>query len=383
MKKYLFPFCVLLALGTASAVFTSCGDDKDEPKKENTPVAVTGISLDKTTLALAIGEEYNLTATVTPANATDKTVTWQTSDPTKATVLDGKVIAVAEGTATITAKAGDKTATCVVTVVPDPIAVTGISLDKTTLTLLIGEEYTFTATVLPDNATDKTVTWQTSDANKTTVEDGKVTAIAAGTATITAKAGNKTATCTVVTYDLFHDEGVVINGVRWATRNVGAPDIFAANPQDPGMLYQWGSNVGWSATEPLTATDGNNTWRDLSETGDAWTAAQNPCPDGWRLPTREEITALVDAGSSWTTVNGINGRLFGSGDNTIFLPAAGYRWYLSANPKGNLSGANEYSLYWCDPRFNQMTYNFSLNEYVQYPSYCNSGFGSSLRCVAE
>jgi formylglycine-generating enzyme required for sulfatase activity len=78
-----------------------------------------------------------------------------------------------------------------------PIAVTTISLDSAALTLVIGEDYTLAATVLPDDAIDKTVTWQTSDAAKATVVDGKVTAVAVGTVTITAKAGNETATCVV------------------------------------------------------------------------------------------------------------------------------------------------------------------------------------------
>jgi uncharacterized protein YjdB len=280
MKKTTL-FIMVASLVLATTAMISCGKD------EQTPIAVAGISLNTNAITLAIDEDYTLTATVTPDNATNKTVTWQTSDDAKATIADGKVIAVSEGTATITAKAGEKTATCVVTIVPDPIAVTGISLDTATLMLLIGEEYTFTATVLPDNATDKTVTWQTSDAAKATVADGKVTAVAEGTATITAKAGEETVTCVVTVKDpLTYDEGVVIDGIRWATRNVDAPNTFAATPESAGLFYQWGSNVGWSVTDPLTATDGDNTWRDLYAIGSSWTAAKNPCPAGWRLPTR-------------------------------------------------------------------------------------------------
>ena len=160
-------------------------------------IAVTSVELDKTTLSLTEGESYTLKATVKPDNATDKTVTWSASDSKIATVENGKVTAVKAGTTKITAKAGDKTATCTVTVTAGTVAVTSITLDKTTLSLAIGESYTLTATVKPDNATDKTVTWSTSDSKVATVSNGKVTAVKAGTAKITAKAGDKTATCTV------------------------------------------------------------------------------------------------------------------------------------------------------------------------------------------
>lgn len=160
-------------------------------------IAVTGISVNKTTLSLKTGETASLTATVSPSNATDKTVTWSSSSTKVATVSGGKVTAVAAGTATITAKAGNKTATCTVTVSNANVAVTGISLNKTSLSLTTGESATLTATVSPSNATDKTVTWSSNNTKVATVSGGKVTAVAAGTATITANAGNKTATCSV------------------------------------------------------------------------------------------------------------------------------------------------------------------------------------------
>ncbi len=166
-----------------------------------TTVDVTGISLDKPTLGLtAGGDTATLTATVSPDTATDKTVTWTSSDTSVATVADGVVIPVAAGTATITATAGGKTATCTVTVEPATVAVTGVSLNKTSIVLLTNGQNTetLTATVKPDDATDKTVTWTSSDESVATVDqNGKVTAIATGTATITAKAGDKTASCTV------------------------------------------------------------------------------------------------------------------------------------------------------------------------------------------
>ena len=136
-----------------------------------------------------------LTATVKPDDATDKSVTWTTSDASVATVDNGVVTAKKVGSATITAKAGDKEATCAITVVATPV--TSVTLDRTSASLKAGETVTLTATVKPDDATDKTVTWTTSDASVATVENGVVTAKKVGSATITAKAGDKEATCAI------------------------------------------------------------------------------------------------------------------------------------------------------------------------------------------
>ena len=159
------------------------------------PTEVTSVTLDKTTASLKAGETVTLTTTVNPSDATDKTVTWSTSDQTIATVSNGVVTAKKVGTATITAKAGDKTATCQITVLATEV--TSVTLDRTTASLKAGETVTLTATVNPSDATDKTVTWTTSDQSVATVSNGVVTAKKVGTATITAKAGSKTATCIV------------------------------------------------------------------------------------------------------------------------------------------------------------------------------------------
>ena len=193
----------------------------EEPDTED-PIAVEGITLDKTTATVEEGAKVTLTATVTPDTATDKTVTWSTSDETIATVSGGVVTGVKAGEVTITAKAGDKSATCTVTVTAkqgtedpdDPIVVTGITLDKTTATVEEGATVTLTATVTPENATDKTVTWSTSNEAIATVSGGVVTGVKAGEVTITAKAGDKSATCTVtVTAAATEPEVVPVTGV--------------------------------------------------------------------------------------------------------------------------------------------------------------------------
>ncbi len=160
-------------------------------------VPVSSITLDKTTLSLVIGESFTLTATVKPDDATDKTVTWSSSDESVAKVDNGKVTAVKSGKATVTAKCGVKTAECAVTVT---VPVSSITLDKTTLSLVIGESFTLTATVKPDDATDKTVAWSSSDESVARVDNGKVTAVNAGQAKISAAVGNITTSCNVVVY---------------------------------------------------------------------------------------------------------------------------------------------------------------------------------------
>ena len=158
-------------------------------------VDVESVTLDKTSLSLAVGETAQLTAMVKPDDATDKTVTWTSSDESIAKVADGKVTAVKSGKATVTAKCGGKTAECAVTVT---VPTGSVTLDKTTLSLAVGETAQLTATVKPDDTTDKNVTWTSSDESVAKVDNGKVTAVKAGNATIIAKCGGKSAECAVM-----------------------------------------------------------------------------------------------------------------------------------------------------------------------------------------
>jgi len=131
-------------------------------------------------------------------------------------------------------------------------------------------------------------------------------------------------------------DGVLINGVIWSTRNVDAFGSFAANHTDAGMFYQWNKPKAW----PVTG-DVSTEW-DKNPPEATWNPANDPCPNGWRVPTRTELQSLIDAGSTWTTIGDVNGRFFGSGTNTIFLPAVGYRlWH-----NGVLSDAGVYGYYW-------------------------------------
>lgn len=164
-------------------------------------VAVTDIVLSETEKTVNEGETFTLTATVNPADATNPAIEWSSSDVAVATVDEnGVVTAVAEGEATITATSvadPAKTASCKVVVKKPFVAVDGITLSETTAKLEIGSTITLTATVSPENATEPAVTWSTDNATVATVEDGVVTAVGAGEAVITAKAGEMTAECKV------------------------------------------------------------------------------------------------------------------------------------------------------------------------------------------
>ena len=166
-------------------------------------VGVTEVTLDKTELTLTEGETETLTATVKPDNADNRKVTWSSDRTEVATVGgDGRVTAVKAGEAvvTVTTEDGGKTATCKVTVKAKAIGVTEVTLDKTELTLTEGEAETLTATVRPDNADNKKVTWSSDKTEIATVDgSGKVTAVKPGEAviTVTTEDGGKTATCKV------------------------------------------------------------------------------------------------------------------------------------------------------------------------------------------
>ncbi|OUP56919.1 Ig-like domain-containing protein [Pseudoflavonifractor sp. An184] len=166
-------------------------------------VPVNSVSLSPSTLNLVENETGTLTATVEPSDATNKNVTWESSNTSIAAVdATGKVTAIGAGTATITVTTADggKTATCVVTVTAATVPVTGVTLNKTSTSLYVGDTEILTATVEPSDATNKNVTWSSDDTSVATVDaSGRVTAVSAGTATITVTTedGTKTATCTV------------------------------------------------------------------------------------------------------------------------------------------------------------------------------------------
>ncbi len=162
------------------------------------PTPVTSVTLNKTSATLKAGETVTLTATVKPDDATDKTVIWSSTDGSVASVSDGVVTAHKVGTATITAKSGDKSATCAITV--EITHVTSVSLNINYLILTVDQSKTLKATISPSTASNKSVNWSSSNNSIVTVDNkGLVTAKSAGEAKITVctEDGNKSAYCDV------------------------------------------------------------------------------------------------------------------------------------------------------------------------------------------
>lgn len=177
------------------ALFTTRATAKCTVTVTDNSIPATNIELDTYSKTMTVGEKAKLTATVKPDDSTDK-VTWKSKNDKIVSVDEnGNITALAVGETEVIATAGSVSAVCNVTV--EGVKVSEVKLNKTSVSLKAGETEQLTATVTPDNATDKTVTWTSSNEKIATVADGKITAVAPGTATITATAGDKSATCTV------------------------------------------------------------------------------------------------------------------------------------------------------------------------------------------
>lgn len=162
---------------------------------------VVSVELDQTSIELIEGDEFRLNATVSPDNATNKNLIWKSGNPEVASVADGLVTALKPGrtTVSVTTEDGDKTASCEVVISARVYPVTEVSLNKSSIELIEGEQQLLTATVSPDNATNKKVVWTSSNTQIVSVDDGLVTAYMAGEAviTVTTEDGGMTATCDV------------------------------------------------------------------------------------------------------------------------------------------------------------------------------------------
>lgn len=226
------------------------------------PVNVTGIKLNKTTDSILLRSGDNLTATVTPTNATDTNVNWVSSDEHVATVANGVVTAVNLGTTTITAvtEDGNKTASCVVTI--KPIPVTGIVLNKTTDSLTVGGVDALSAVFTPAYSTNTNVHWASSNNSIVSVDsDGIIHALNVGSAVITAISddGGKTASCVVtVKPNNVTDVTLTYTSGTPATAGtivVGESKALVANVEPTNATNK---NVFWSSSNTSVATVSSN-----------------------------------------------------------------------------------------------------------------------------
>ena len=338
-------------------------------------VPVGEITLSSTSMGVFIGKTCQLTATISPANATYKSLTWSSSDESIATVdQSGKVTAVSIGTVSIVAHSSDgkKSASCEVTVLQKAESIT---LDNKSLEIYVGDEpITLTATVLPENTNDKSVTWTSSNNSVATVdEDGKVTGVFSGKITITVKTNDGSDlsdTCEVTVKMRTDSNGHeyvdlgLPSGLKWATMNVGA-----TKPEEYGDYFAWGEtepkpkdNYSWSTYKLELGTGDNGPFSKYNTISSYGTvdnkAVLDPEDDAvhvnwagsWRMPTDAEWTELrTKCTWTWTTQNGVKGRkVTGRNGNSIFLPAAGYRdvtWLYNVGSFGNYWSSSLYTDY--------------------------------------
>ncbi|AQS18342.1 beta strand repeat-containing protein [Clostridium beijerinckii] len=226
-------------------------------------VSVTSVSLNKTTVNLMAGETDTLTAIVSPSNATNQSVTWLSSNTSVATVdSNGIVTGVNAGSAVIVASTvdGSKKATCTVTVTgTTAVHPTSVSLNKADDAIIAGGTDALTATVLPSNATNKNVTWTSSNTNVATVDsNGVVTGVNAGSAVIVASTvdGSKKATCTVTVTGTttVHPTSVSLNKADDAI-TAGGTDALTATVSPSNATNK---NVTWTSSNTNVATVDSN-----------------------------------------------------------------------------------------------------------------------------
>jgi len=187
------------------------------------------------------------------------------------------------------------------------------------------------------------------------------------------------------------DEGVMINGVKWATRNVDKPGTFAAESENPGMFYQWNRSIGWSTIEPMVNSNGGTDWDSTIPGGDSWEKANDPSPSGWRIPTKEECRTLFDTDNvtrKWTIQNGVKGMKFTdkATGNSLFLPAVGL-----VRKRGDSTlyrAGDEYGNYWSSTKGisgrEAHGMSFDSNDTNEFNLFHSSRtHGCSVRTVAE
>ena len=307
------------------------------------------------------------------------------------------------------------------------IPVNQIEISEHSHTLYLKEELKLTAEVLPAEANNQFVHWSSDNSDIAHVDnDGIITALTPGTAVITAVAGFCFDQCTITVLDEYpqrdyideysvnHGPGTKIGNTVWAPVNCGYKAPGETDKGYPyGKLYQWGRKYGQGYSEEYDATeailvegpvslevgqseenaniffvkkaDGGDDWLDKSD-NKLWNSgtetmpvktSNDPCPEGWRVPTYTEMSDLKDNYSEWKEDNnGLPGACFGE----IFLPAAGYR-----TSKGDTIGREFYGYYvTSDPKYGNGRYMRLTSSGASMMSFGSTkGQGNSVRCVQE
>ena len=318
MKKNFF---TILIVTLVTILFASCARDTFEY------IRVQSVTLYPTSLTLIEGEQIMLTATVYPENTTvNPRLLWSSNNSSIATVdAYGNVTAVRAGQTTISVYRGGVCCCLRLAGVTVTVNSPTVTLSPALLTLAEGEQATLTKTVYPTNATIANLRWSSSNEWIATVDaNGRVTAVEQGQAVIAVYRSclqgwnwTRLAESTVTVNLVIPDDvvsGVLVGGVRWATRNVGSPGMFAHAPESFGSRFHWNRRTAQQHSD----------WNWYGNGATVWERENDPCPQGWRVPTEAELRILTNANSRWVNVNGVNGRLFGVAPNHIFLPSGNY-----------------------------------------------------------
>ena len=239
-------------------------EDSSEYLTREEIIYVKNVVLSKNTLSLTRGSTYKLTATVSPPNSTNTALVWSSSDERIAKVTDGVVTAVAVGTAIIsvsTSNGSGVKATCIVRVGNKPV--TSITLSKISIELFTGKSMKLIATLSPSDADNKSVEWTSSDKNVVTVNDGLVTAVSAGTATVTAIAADGSgvrATCQVTVRNILVTSIVLSESSVILTNGISKELTYTVLPvdaTDKSVTYESSDNdvayYGFSSVIPRNA----------------------------------------------------------------------------------------------------------------------------------
>lgn len=337
--------------------------EEENPGSDGT--LVEAISLNKTSLTLAPGTSYTLTAKVVPTDATDKTLTWSSDGAAVASVdQNGVVTAVSDGSVVITAVAlGGVSKSCTVTVITPPTSQATVDyVDEYGVNC--GKGIAIGATVwAPVNCGYKA----TSDADKG-YPYGKLY-----------QWGRKYGQGYSTSYDA--DEPTIEEGpvsLKYGQAE-GNSNVFFTSSSD--FRYDW------------LSTKDDKLWNSGTESAPVKTE-YDPCPEGWRVPTYAELNILKNTKSSWTTNDGQKGYWFSGASDTkydvpvdedakVFFPAAGYRYY-DGGGTSTPSTRGSYGYYWSS-RPDDYNNPYGLYFGSSY-TYMNSGYrayGYSVRCVQE
>ena len=333
---------------------------------------LNSVSVDPSFVALGLGQEQVVSLVMDPEDA-EVTIYWESQASYVAKVqmvskTQAKITGVGVGQTVVTVHAGDLTANCQVSVTDsdNSVPVESVTLDRHELTLSVNQQYQFTATVLPENASNKNVVW-ISSANSAKLyisSTGQLTALQPCEATITVRCQANPMiydTCQVTVTGGSSDPGEEVvdlglpSGLKWRGWNVGA-----SKPEEYGNYY------AWAETSPKSSYSSSNYKYKATDYGDGGMivyAKYDPTPihgdgktvlepeddaasvnlgNGWRTPTFNEFKELRENCTwAWTTRNGVNGMLVtGPNGKSIFLPGGG--WYTNTT----LTGKTTYGSYW-------------------------------------